>query len=272
MGVISVLVVLGYNQFFGVDVGKVDTVAISEVQIKEDKEVEKLPMELIAQRDLYVQPSGVDKFVYSESELVEMESKRDPFTIQKEVEKQASDLLAHFNKQKSQLESEETEEQPLEQEEPLIPETEKEVVKVGLTSVPQLEQIIARETKKYSIDPKWVHSIIENESNYDPSAINENKDAQGVVKTVDRGLMQINSDTAPWLARKIGLPYTEGMEFNIETNIAMGTFYLSYLKGIYSDMDFIFTAYNRGPSGANIYREKNGTYESDYSKLIKQAL
>lgn len=265
-GVIAIVLVAGYNLFVIADTKQTINTNTTEIEPNQDVYVEEPIIEEVPQGEVHAQVYPVEPFVYSEEELRAMESTRDPFSIQKEVEKHASDLLAEYQKQQEQLEKVDMEEQPTDLVDDL--ETPQEATE----DLPLLDNIITTEAEKYGIDRNWITVIIENESKYDPKAINENLDDSGVVKSIDRGLMQINSKTAPWLARKLGLDYIEGMEFDEPTNIAMGTFYLNYLKGISPDLDFIFTAYNRGPSGANTYKQKNGTYETTYSKAIKQAL
>jgi hypothetical protein len=127
----------------------------------------------------------------------------------------------------------------------------------------EIDSIIEKNSTKYSIDAKLISAIIQQESSFKSTVENINTNS-----TVSRGLMQLNSETAPWIAKELGLEYKEGMEFDPETNIEMGTFYLSHLKAILDDRDFILTAYSRGPKGAYDYKLNNGTYSSEYSKSI----
>lgn len=127
--------------------------------------------------------------------------------------------------------------------------------------------IIEKFSSKYSIEKELIAAIIQHESSFEINA--QSKNVNG---TVDRGLMQLNSDTAPWLAKEIGLEYKEGIEFDPEVNIEMGAFYLRHLTDILNDQDFIITAYNKGPKGAYDYKLTNGNYSSEYSKTVRSLI
>lgn len=127
--------------------------------------------------------------------------------------------------------------------------------------------IIENFSSKYSIDKELIAAVIEHESSFEINAEYEN--ANG---SIDRGLMQLNSGTVPWLAEETNHVYKEGIEFDPLINIELGTYYLNYLKSINSDLHYILTAYNKGPTGATEWYEKNGTFESDYSKHILSLL
>lgn len=126
-----------------------------------------------------------------------------------------------------------------------------------------ISDIIASIGSKYGIEEGLISSIISNESSNKKDTESKNSDG-----STDRGLMQINSGTAPWLAKELGLEYKVGMEFDPSINIEMGAFYLNHLKGVLDDTDFILTAYNRGPQGAYDLKRSTGSYSSDYSKKV----
>jgi hypothetical protein len=126
-----------------------------------------------------------------------------------------------------------------------------------------ISEKVAVTSKKYGVEEKLINSIIKYESNFNSNLVSSNNNG-----TVDRGLMQINSNTSPWLSSQLNIVYKEGIEFNSEINIEMGTYYLNYLKKFNSDLHYILTAYNKGPTGAERWFIKNKTYESEYSKLI----
>ena len=99
-----------------------------------------------------------------------------------------------------------------------------------------------------------------------------NKDTTNVNTngTIDRGLMQMNSNTAPGVARHVGFDYYVGIEYIPENNIKMGTYYIAAkIKEVGgSDYHKGLTSYNRGSGGARTYYNNNGTYESSYSKKV----
>lgn len=266
---IAVFGVLGYNLLYGVlatetKVTETKSPVADKTTLDLTETLDLIKTETIEQGEVASAEQVTKSFVYTVTELESMESARDPFKVQTEVDKIAKELKNQFE----QAQKEET---------PIIVDLEPEVELTETTEQTEdpkttIEEEIVYQSNKYGIDPQWAKAIIQAESNYDQNAINENKDTLGVVTSVDKGLMQINSKTAPWIAKKLELPYTEDMELGPKINIEMGIFYLNYLKNISSDLDFIFTAYNRGPSGANNYKEQNGTYVSDYSTKIKQLL
>ncbi|MFS0883340.1 transglycosylase SLT domain-containing protein [Metabacillus niabensis] len=138
-----------------------------------------------------------------------------------------------------------------------------EVSNATTLSQEDIELITKNMSKKYDIEEKWILSVIEKESNFNANAVNENSNG-----TFDRGLMQINENTAKYLAGNIGINYSEGIEFNPSINIEMGTSYLASLMKNSSDIHYILTSYNRGPYGAEKLKDKQGNYESDYSRSI----
>lgn len=225
-----------------------------------------------------------ENFTYTETQLLSMQTSRNPFDMQEEVTKLSIDLKREYERVKLEQEVKEEEEPPAqpEAEEPNSTEIEEPVEEViekpteetlsGIVTIEELTPLITPIALKHNIEPTWLLAVIKKEGKFDTNQVNENIEDNGKLESVDRGLMQINSKTAPWLATKLGLKYSEGMEFNTETNLEMGAFYLSYLKNISPELDFIFTAYNRGPSGANTYKANNGTYETPYSKDIKALL
>lgn len=124
--------------------------------------------------------------------------------------------------------------------------------------------LIDKYSKEYGI-PSWlIKGIIMTESSFNKSTANVNTNG-----TVDRGLMQMNSNTAPGVARHVGFDYYVGIEFVPENNIKMGSYYIAAkLKETGSDYHKGLTSYNRGNTGAKRYYETNGTYESSYSKKV----
>ena len=132
--------------------------------------------------------------------------------------------------------------------------------------MPRIYSLVQRFSGEYRVPPAWTLAVIANESNFQPNAVNVNPNG-----TVDTGLMQINSETAPFLADRLGIPYERDMEADLEMNIRMGTFYLHYLRNLdehSEDLHRIFTSYNRGPNGAAEYYNLHGTYASSYSERV----
>lgn len=122
--------------------------------------------------------------------------------------------------------------------------------------------LVEKYGSKHGVDPKLILAVIQAESNFNVNAVNLNTNG-----TTDRGIMQLNSNTAPWLAKRIGIEYKVGIEFIPEYAIEMGTLYLS---DHYNEVDYhqTLTSYNRGPGGANKWYKNNGNYITSYSEKV----
>jgi len=134
---------------------------------------------------------------------------------------------------------------------------------------------------KYNVPVPYILATVDVESGFDAGAVGINDNG-----TKDRGLMQLNSGTAPQLMRILGIEYVEGMEHIPALNIELGTMYLSTIaqsRGIdlsnATDIEkhYVFTAYNMGVTGAEEYALKNKSYsvtpyESAYSRKAIQKL
>lgn len=93
------------------------------------------------------------------------------------------------------------------------------------------------------IDEAWVYGITRQESRFMHYA------RSGVGAA---GLMQLMPATAKWAASRAGISaYNNSMIHDLDTNIALGTYYMAYTKDIFSGQETIATvAYNAGPSRA----------------------
>jgi soluble lytic murein transglycosylase len=98
---------------------------------------------------------------------------------------------------------------------------------------------VERWSSTYGIDPYLVLAVIREESNYLPTAVSSSNAG---------GLMQLLPSTAKWIAEsKCKLRYTSELSFDPDANIRMGTWYLSYLTGLYDgDVVRAVAAYNGG--------------------------
>ena len=147
------------------------------------------------------------------------------------------------------------------------------------TSLPEgVLACITAQARANGFDPSETLGRIQLESNFDPDCVSLNKDENGKVLSVDIGLMQINSKTAPWLWGKVmDTPYDPTLEvvegiyiderlFDPVANIKMGSwFYGKLLKQYNGDREKANTAYNRGPGGLNLWIASRGTARSPYS-------
>ena len=94
------------------------------------------------------------------------------------------------------------------------------------------------------IDPTWILAVIMAESSFRPSA-ESHRGAQG--------LMQLMPATAEWVAELMGkVDFDPESVWLPEVNIAMGSFYLNWLKRYYNgDLTLAITAYNAGLGNVN---------------------
>jgi soluble lytic murein transglycosylase len=91
----------------------------------------------------------------------------------------------------------------------------------------------------YNVDPLLIAAVIKAESNFNSQAVSE----RGA-----RGLMQIMPETGLWAAKQIGEPNLDSEDlFDPETNIKLGTWYLSDLEKEFDGSNvLILAAYNGG--------------------------
>ena len=115
-------------------------------------------------------------------------------------------------------------------------------------------EYIDKYSKEYDVDPILVAAIINVESKYKKDAISS-KDA--------RGLMQIGPTTGEWAGEELNIEnYNPNMLFIPETNIRIGSWYLSKLKSEFGDnLDLVLAAYNAGSGNVQKWRQ-----DSSYSK------
>ena len=97
--------------------------------------------------------------------------------------------------------------------------------------------------KDQAIDEAWVYGITRQESRFVYSA-RSNVGASG--------LMQLMPATAKWAAKRVGIDdYNNSMIHELDTNIALGTYYLRYTLDLFNGQEVMATAaYNAGPSRA----------------------
>lgn len=121
------------------------------------------------------------------------------------------------------------------------------------------ESLIVKYSNEYNLDPYLVASIINVESKYDTYAISS-KDA--------RGLMQISPQTGKWGSEVLEIGnYNEEILFEPETNIKIGTWYLSVLlKEFEGNIDLVLAAYNAGSGNVSKWLN-NKEYSIDGNNL-----
>ncbi|AKC69122.1 lytic transglycosylase domain-containing protein [Pandoraea oxalativorans] len=105
---------------------------------------------------------------------------------------------------------------------------------------------VDRFSKIVDLDEAWAYGLIRQESRF---IINARSSAGA------GGLMQVMPATAKMVAKQIGIDYSPGMMHDIDTNIRLGT---SYLSDIYSKFDgsavLASAGYNAGPGRPRTWR------------------
>ena len=122
--------------------------------------------------------------------------------------------------------------------------------------------LIERNAKKYNLDSCLLAAVIKTESNFNAHALS----GQGAV-----GLMQIMPETGEWAADQIGLEgYSADKLYNAETNILIGSWYLSCLNEEFGgNTVLVLAAYNGGSGNVKkwLQSEKLSGSEAEISLL-----
>ena len=112
--------------------------------------------------------------------------------------------------------------------------------------MPFRKEVVAQ-TKEIGLDAAYVYGLIRQESRFV-------MDARSHVGA--SGLMQVMPATARWTARKIGMPFSNEMLADRDTNLMLGT---NYLKLVLDDLDgsqpLGAAAYNAGPNRLRRWRD-----------------
>ncbi len=114
--------------------------------------------------------------------------------------------------------------------------------------------------KGQSIDEAWVYGITRQESRFVYSA----KSNVGA-----SGLMQLMPATAKWAAKRVGMDYNNSMIHELDTNIALGTYYLRYTLDLFNGQEVMATAaYNAGPNRAKKWQANTPLEGAIYAETI----
>ncbi|WP_253288921.1 lytic transglycosylase domain-containing protein [Amphibacillus sp. MSJ-3] len=124
---------------------------------------------------------------------------------------------------------------------------------------------LTNEAEKYAIDPFLVYELLKVETGYtfDPHLIGP-KTKYGHAY----GMSQFMKNTAPWVAELAGLPYSDDLLFDPYYSMQLAIVYLDFLHHKYQNWDEALTAYHRGMTGMEQYRQKTGSAKSHYAERI----
>ncbi len=117
------------------------------------------------------------------------------------------------------------------------------------------KDFILEASEQYDVEPYLVASIINSESSFDKCVVSQ----KGAV-----GLMQIMPSTASMVAKQLKL--SEYDLFDEQTNIKIGTYYLSTLLSYFGDLSVAICAYNAGPTRVKSWLE-NEEFSGDGKTL-----
>ena len=120
------------------------------------------------------------------------------------------------------------------------------------------ERQVRQCSEEYGVPKNLIMAIIKAESNFRKEALSQ----KGA-----KGLMQVMDETGEWCAEKIGISSPD--LFDVETNIRIGTFYVSYLLEKYGGNEkTAVAAYNAGQGNVSKWLEDKD-YSSNGTDLSK---
>lgn len=99
----------------------------------------------------------------------------------------------------------------------------------------EYSEFVSECSTAYGVPEYIIYAVIKTESEFD-SSLTSGDDSIG--------LMQISPSTFEFISSLLGDDYEFGMLYDPETNIKYGTYYLSYLYGIYARWQTVYAAYN----------------------------
>jgi soluble lytic murein transglycosylase len=112
--------------------------------------------------------------------------------------------------------------------------------------MPFRQELIAK-ARDAGLDPAYVYGLIRQESRF----VMDARSGAGA-----SGLMQIMPSTARWTAKKIGLPYTNDLITDRDTNLKLGMAYLRLVLDDFSgSQPLAAAAYNAGPNRPRKWRD-----------------
>lgn len=98
-------------------------------------------------------------------------------------------------------------------------------------------------TKSFAWDAQLFHALVREESNFNPKI----KSHAGAC-----GLSQLMPGTAKMVAKQMGRSYSASQIYNIDTNLAIGGYYLNSLLGDYGGSPMLaLSSYNAGPGNSD---------------------
>lgn len=121
--------------------------------------------------------------------------------------------------------------------------------------------VMQEQARQVGLDEAWVYGLIRQESRFVQQA------RSGVGAS---GLMQLMPATARWVAKRIGMKsFSQSLVNRLDTNVALGTYYLKYVLDKLDSQPLLATAaYNAGPSRAIRWRSEVPMEGAIYAETI----
>ncbi|MBU1690295.1 MAG: lytic transglycosylase domain-containing protein [Gammaproteobacteria bacterium] len=121
--------------------------------------------------------------------------------------------------------------------------------------------VMQEQARQVGLDEAWVYGLIRQESRFVQQA------RSGVGAS---GLMQLMPATAQWVAKRMGMKnFRQSLVNQLDTNVALGTYYLKYVLDKLEGQPVLATAaYNAGPSRAIRWRSEAPMEGAIYTETI----
>jgi soluble lytic murein transglycosylase len=121
----------------------------------------------------------------------------------------------------------------------------------------EYRDLILLNSKRNELDPTLVAALIHRESGFRPGA----RSQSGAL-----GLMQVMPSTGEWVSEHLlQRPFEQPkVLLEVDTNVALGTSYLSYLRDQFGEQPVAYlAAYNAGPENVRSWMDGRPTLEID---------
>ena len=118
-------------------------------------------------------------------------------------------------------------------------------------------EYVSKYSQQYNVEENLIYAIIKAESNFKANAISHQN---------AKGLMQLMEPTAKDVAKRFGIELTDDNIIEPETNINIGTKYISTLLDKYGSVEVALAAYNAGSGNVDKWIQ-NGIIKEDGSDI-----
>jgi len=129
----------------------------------------------------------------------------------------------------------------------------------------KLSGTVVKYSQENGHDPYLLLAVIETESAYKSDAVSN----MGAV-----GYMQVRPFVARSIADELDPAAAAGMEdlTDMETNLRLGSYYLSKMKGKFKNLDIALIAYNQGPTKISASLRQGKELDMRYSRKVLNSL